>query len=83
MKHKVPLKTRYVFLPMKRQSLAIPLRVTSYTILVEVGQVKARAAKLLYMVPPGGVVVFFWYRLAKALGAHVIGTASGKGIEPP
>jgi NADPH:quinone reductase-like Zn-dependent oxidoreductase len=59
-------------------ALAIPL-VTSYTILVEVGQVKA-GQQLLVHGAAGGVGSVL-VQMAKALGAHVIGTASGKGIE--
>ncbi|ASU33972.1 NADP-dependent oxidoreductase [Mucilaginibacter xinganensis] len=59
-------------------ALAIPL-VTSYSFLVQGGEVKAGQKVLIHAAAGavGGVMV----QMAKALGAYVIGTASGKGIE--
>ncbi|WP_183576428.1 NADP-dependent oxidoreductase [Mucilaginibacter sp. X5P1] len=59
-------------------SLAVPL-VTSYTFLVENGKVKA-GEKVLIHGAAGGVGVVM-VQMAKALGAYIIGTASGKGLE--
>lgn len=59
-------------------ALAIPL-VTSYTILVEFGQLKA-GQRILVHGAAGGVGSIL-VQMAKAFGAYVIGTASGKGIE--
>jgi NADPH:quinone reductase-like Zn-dependent oxidoreductase len=59
-------------------ALAVPL-VTAYTFLVENGKVK-KGDKVLIHGAAGGVGVVM-VQMAKALGAYVIGTASGKGLE--
>jgi len=59
-------------------ALAVPL-VTAYTFLVENGKVK-EGEKVLIQGASGGVGVVM-VQMAKALGAYVIGTASGKGLE--
>jgi NADPH:quinone reductase-like Zn-dependent oxidoreductase len=59
-------------------ALAIPL-VTSYTILVETGQLEM-GQKILVHGAAGGVGSIL-VQMAKALGAYVIGTASGNGID--
>jgi NADPH:quinone reductase-like Zn-dependent oxidoreductase len=59
-------------------ALAVPL-VTAYTFLVENGKVK-EGEKVLIQGSSGGVGVVM-VQMAKALGAYVIGTASGKGLE--
>ncbi len=59
-------------------SLAVPL-VTSYTFLVEGGEVKAGQHVLIH--GASGGVGSIMVQMAKALGAYVIGTASGKGLE--
>jgi len=58
-------------------ALAVPL-VTAYTFLVEGGQLKAGQKILIHGAAGGvgGVMV----QMAKALGAYVIGTASGDGL---
>jgi len=59
-------------------ALAIPL-VTAYTFLVESGQLKT-GQKILIQ-GAAGAVGGIMVQMAKTLGAYVIGTASGKGIE--
>ncbi|MDB5152991.1 MAG: quinone reductase [Mucilaginibacter sp.] len=59
-------------------SLAVPL-VTSYSFLVEGGELKA-GQKVLIHGAAGGVGSVM-VQMAKALGAYVIGTASGEGTE--
>ncbi|MGZ3822849.1 MAG: NADP-dependent oxidoreductase, partial [Mucilaginibacter sp.] len=58
-------------------ALAVPL-VTSYSFLVEGGELKAGQRVLIHGAAGGvgGVMV----QMAKALGAYVIGTASGEGL---
>lgn len=58
-------------------ALAIPL-VTAYTFLVEGGQVKAGQKVLIH--GAAGAVGGIMVQMAKALGAYVIGTASGEGL---
>jgi NADPH:quinone reductase-like Zn-dependent oxidoreductase len=58
-------------------ALAIPL-VTAYSFLVEGGQLKAKQ-KILIHGAAGGVGSVM-VQMAKALGAYVIGTASGEGL---
>ncbi|WP_428329506.1 NADP-dependent oxidoreductase [Mucilaginibacter sp.] len=59
-------------------ALAVPL-VTSYSFLVEGGELKVGQHVLIHGAAGGvgGVMV----QMAKALGAYVIGTASGQGLE--
>jgi NADPH:quinone reductase-like Zn-dependent oxidoreductase len=58
-------------------ALAVPL-VTSYSFLVEGGELKAGQRVLIHGAAGGvgGIMV----QMAKALGAYVIGTASGEGV---
>jgi NADPH:quinone reductase-like Zn-dependent oxidoreductase len=58
-------------------ALAVPL-VTAYTFLVEVGQLKTGQRILIH--GAAGAVGGIMVQMAKALGAYVIGTASGKGL---
>jgi len=58
-------------------SLAVPL-VTSYSFLVEGGDLKARQRVLIH--GASGGVGSIMVQMAKALGAYVIGTASGDGL---
>lgn len=58
-------------------SLAVPL-VTSYSFLVEGGDLKARQRVLIH--GASGGVGSIMIQMAKALGAYVIGTASGDGL---
>jgi len=59
-------------------ALAVPI-VTSYTFLVQGGELKAGQRVLIHGAAGGvgGIMV----QMAKALGAYVIGTASGEGLE--
>jgi NADPH:quinone reductase-like Zn-dependent oxidoreductase len=59
-------------------SLAVPL-VTSYTLLVETAQLKAGQRVLIH--GASGSVGNVMVQMAKALGAYVIATASGEGVE--
>lgn len=59
-------------------SLAVPL-VTSYTLLVETAQLKKGQRVLIH--GAAGSVGSVMVQMAKAIGAYVIGTASGKGVE--
>ena len=59
-------------------ALAVPL-VTSYSVLVETAQLKP-GQKILIHGASGGVGSIM-VQMAKALGAYVIGTASGKGVD--
>lgn len=59
-------------------SLAVPL-VTSYSVLVEQGKVKSGQRILMH--GAGGAVGQTMVQMAKALGAYVIGTASGNAVE--
>lgn len=58
-------------------SLAVPLA-TSYAVLIEAGQIQS-GQKVLIQGASGGVGSIM-VQMAKALGAYVIGTASGAGI---
>ncbi|MDB5136329.1 MAG: quinone reductase [Mucilaginibacter sp.] len=58
-------------------ALAIPL-VTAYSFLVEGGQLKAKQSVLIH--GAAGGVGSVMVQMAKALGAYVIGTASGEGL---
>ncbi len=59
-------------------SLAIPLA-TSYAVLVEAGQLKQGQKVLIH--GASGAVGSIMVQMAKALGAYVIGTASGIGVD--
>lgn len=59
-------------------SLALPLA-TSYAVLVEAGQLQ-KGQKVLIQ-GASGAVGSIMLQMAKALGAYVIGTATGEGIE--
>lgn len=59
-------------------SLAVPLA-TSYSFLVEGGELKAGQRVLIH--GASGGVGSIMVQMAKALGAYVIGTASGEGLE--
>jgi len=59
-------------------ALAVPLA-TSYSFLVEGGELKAGQRVLIH--GAAGAVGGIMVQMAKALGAYVIGTASGKGLE--
>jgi NADPH:quinone reductase-like Zn-dependent oxidoreductase len=58
-------------------ALAVPL-VTAYTFLVEQGQLKTGQRILIH--GAAGAVGGIMVQMAKALGAYVIGTASGEGL---
>ncbi len=58
-------------------SLAIPMA-TAYAVLVEAGQVQAGQKVLIQ--GASGAVGSIMVQMAKALGAYIIGTASGEGI---
>ena len=59
-------------------ALAIPLT-TAYSILVENGQLSSGQKVLIH--GAGGGVGTIALQMAKAIGAYVIGTASGKGLD--
>ncbi len=59
-------------------SLAIPLA-TSYAVLLEAGQIQAGQKVLIQ--GASGAVGSIMVQMAKALGAYVIGTASGIGVD--
>ncbi|EHQ31094.1 NADP-dependent oxidoreductase [Mucilaginibacter paludis] len=59
-------------------ALAIPL-VTAYTFLIEEGNVQAGQKILIH--GAAGAVGGIMVQMAKALGAYVIGTASGNGVD--
>jgi NADPH:quinone reductase-like Zn-dependent oxidoreductase len=59
-------------------SLAVP-SATSYAVLVEVGQIQAGQKVLIQ--GASGAVGSIMVQMAKALGAYVIGTASGIGVD--
>jgi len=73
----VALIPKNVSLP-QAASLAVPIG-TSYSFLVEGGELKA-GQRILIQGAAGGVGGIM-VQMAKALGAYVIGTASGKGVE--
>ncbi len=73
----VALKPAYVSYN-EAASLAIPLS-TSYAVLIEAGQLQAGQRILIQ--GASGAVGSIMVQMAKALGAYVIGTASGVGIE--
>ncbi len=59
-------------------SLAVPLA-TSYAVLIEAGQIQAGQKVLIH--GASGAVGSIMVQMAKALGAYVIGTASGIGVD--
>lgn len=59
-------------------ALAVPL-VTAYSFLIEEGELKAGQRVLIH--GAAGAVGGIMVQMAKALGAYIIGTASGKGLE--